>query len=84
MASFDAGRAAAQESARLRVDAPAAEATVTTALVEVRGQAAAREIAAHDVVIVLDLSESSLLSSGWDVDGDGPGGEYGVVEVALR
>jgi hypothetical protein len=69
-----ADRAPAQEAARLRVDAPPAESSVSTALVEVRGQAAAREIAAHDVVIVLDLSESSLLASGWDVDGDGPSG----------
>lgn len=70
-----AGDGAAQEAARLRVDAPAArETTIGAPLVEVRGQAAARELGEHDLVLVLDLSESSLLPSGWDVDGDGPKG----------
>jgi hypothetical protein len=66
--------ARAETPARLRVDAPAADATTTGAWIEVRGQAAARELAAHDLVLVLDLSDSSLLPSGWDVDGDGTGG----------
>lgn len=69
------GGAGAQEAAQLRVDAPpAGETTVAAPLVEVRGQAAARELSAHDLVLVLDLSESSLLPSGWDVDGDGANG----------
>lgn len=70
-----AGSVAAEETARLRIDAPATrETTVSAPLVEVRGQAAARALGAHDLVLVLDLSESSLLPSGWDVDGDGPQG----------
>jgi hypothetical protein len=65
----------AQDAARLRVDAPSPrETTLRGPLVEVRGQAAARELGAHDLVLVLDLSESALLPSGWDVDGDGPKG----------
>lgn len=69
------GNAAAQDAAHLRIDAPTPrETTLHTPLVEVRGQAAARELGAHDLVLVLDLSESALLPSGWDVDGDGPGG----------
>jgi hypothetical protein len=70
-----AGDGAAQDAARLRVDAPSPrETTLRGPLVEVRGQAAARELGAHDLVLVLDLSESALLPSGWDVDGDGPKG----------
>lgn len=65
---------AAEEAARLRIDAPVSGETLQAPLVEVRGQAAARELGAHDLVLVLDLSESSLLPSGWDVDGDGPKG----------
>lgn len=40
-------------------------------LIEVRGYAGAR---LHDVLIVIDASDSTLLPSGWDVDGDGPAG----------
>jgi hypothetical protein len=70
-----AGDGAAEDGARLRVDAPSQrETTVRSPLVEVRGQAAARDLGAHDLVLVLDLSESALLPSGWDVDGDGPKG----------
>lgn len=69
-----AGDVAAEEAARLRIDAPSPGETLQAPLVEVRGQAAARELGAHDLVLVLDLSESSLLPSGWDVDGDGSKG----------
>jgi hypothetical protein len=70
-----AARARAGSTAELRVDAPApAESSAATAWIEVRGQAAGRLLAAHDLVLVLDLSDSSLLPSGWDVDGDGPRG----------
>jgi hypothetical protein len=40
----------------------------------VKGQASARRGRGHDLVIVLDLSDSTVLSSGVDLDGDGPGG----------
>ncbi|RIL01386.1 MAG: hypothetical protein DCC71_17945, partial [Proteobacteria bacterium] len=69
-----AARAAGDASAALRIDAPPAQSSVSLPLVEVRGQAAARPLAAHDLVLVLDVSESSLLPSGWDVDGDGARG----------
>jgi len=78
-----AGGAAAEDAAQLRVDAPALrESTQRAPLVEVRGQAAASELGAHDLVLVLDLSESSLLPSGWDVDGDGPKGRTDPALVA--
>jgi len=44
-------------------------------LIEVKGQAGARRSRGHDLVIVLDLSDSTVLSSGVDLDGDGPDGE---------
>ena len=73
--AFAAG-AHADPTASLRVDAPAApESSASTGWIEVRGRAAGRLLAAHDLVIVLDLSDSSLLPSGWDVDGDGPNGK---------
>lgn len=49
-------------------------AAISLPLVEVRGRAAPGGAAAHDLVIVLDASDSALLPSGWDVDGDGPDG----------
>jgi len=59
----------------LRVDAPAAlESTAQLPLVEVRGQAAARGARVHEFVIVIDVSASTALPSGWDVDGDGTHG----------
>ncbi len=59
----------------LTIDAPADDgAAVSLPLVEVRGRAAPGGAAAHDLVIVLDASDSTILPSGWDVDGDGPGG----------
>jgi hypothetical protein len=40
-------------------------------LIEVKGWASARQRRRHDLVIVLDLSDSTVLSSGVDLDGDG-------------
>jgi hypothetical protein len=42
-------------------------------LIEVKGWASARQRRRHDLVIVLDLSDSTVLSSGVDLDGDGTG-----------
>jgi hypothetical protein len=85
VAAMLARAAGAGAPAQLRVDAPPeGETTVELPLVEVRGQAAARELSAHDIVIVLDLSESSLLPSGWDVDGDGPEGRTDAAFLARQ
>jgi hypothetical protein len=57
------------------VDWPPPEgASVGSALAEVRGHAGLRGQRGHEVVIVLDLSDSTLQYSGVDLDGDGPGG----------
>ncbi len=67
--------ARADDATWLRVDAPAAlESTAQLPLVEVRGQAAARGARIHEFVIVIDVSASAVLSSGWDVDADGARG----------
>lgn len=58
----------------LLVAAPAAGAVASLPLVEVRGRATPGGAAANDLVIAIDVSDSVLLASGWDVDGDGPGG----------
>jgi hypothetical protein len=58
----------------LRVEAPAQDTATQLPLVEVRGHAGSDAGAGWDVVIVLDLSESTLHPSGLDLDGDGPGG----------
>lgn len=65
---------AAAEPDWLLVDAPAPGASVSLPLVEVRGRAVPGGAAANDLVIAIDVSDSVLLPSGWDVDGDGPGG----------
>ena len=44
-------------------------------LIEVKGRATARRSRGHDLVIVLDLSDSTVLSSGMDLDGDGSDGD---------
>jgi hypothetical protein len=74
--------AGAEDASRLRVDAPAPDLATGAALIEVRGQAAARELSAHDLVLVLDVSDSSLLPSGWDVDGDGAAGTTSAALLA--
>jgi hypothetical protein len=66
---------AADDAAFLEVDAPSErESTAALPLVEVRGRATARGASVHELVIVLDVSDSSVLPSGWDVDGDGARG----------
>jgi hypothetical protein len=67
--------ARADDASWLRVDAPAAlESTAQLPLVEVRGRAAERGARVHEFVIVIDVSASAALPSGWDVDGDGASG----------
>jgi hypothetical protein len=59
----------------LRVAEPAGpEARVELPLVEVSGEAGARGLRGEDVVIVVDLSDSTLEPCGIDLDGDGEGG----------
>ena len=79
LGASSADAADSERHAALRVDAPQADAATSLGWIEVRGQAAARDLAAHDLVLVLDVSDSSLLPSGWDVDGDGP---HGVTDPA--
>jgi hypothetical protein len=62
------------EEGWLSIETPAAGASVSLPLVEVRGRATPGGAAANDLVIALDVSDSVLLPSGWDVDGDGPDG----------
>lgn len=75
-----AGRAASPFLPRatrpfLEVDAPATDqAIVDHAWFEVQGHGGNRRGDGHDVVIVLDVSESTLLDSGLELDGDGPAG----------
>ena len=71
-----AGPGAAEEGQPwLEVTAPAAQRSDTTMpLIEVKGRAGARRGRRHELVIVLDLSDSTVLPSGLDLDGDGPGG----------
>jgi hypothetical protein len=61
----------------LRVDAPVHRRRVTTPVpwLEVRGRTGFAELFESDVVIVLDLSNSSMLASGIDLDEDGVVGE---------
>jgi hypothetical protein len=67
--------AAQERKAWLEVTQPRAERSTTSLpLIEVKGWAGARQGRGHDLVIVLDLSDSTILSSGVDLDGDGSGG----------
>ncbi|MEN8159500.1 MAG: vWA domain-containing protein [Myxococcota bacterium] len=61
-------------SLALRLEEPAPDTATRLPLVEVKGNAGSAAGAAWDLVIVLDLSESTLHPSGLDLDGDGPGG----------
>jgi hypothetical protein len=64
--------AAQEQKAWLEVTQPRAERSTTSLpLIEVKGWASARQRRRHDLVIVLDLSDSTVLSSGVDLDGDG-------------
>ena len=59
----------------LRVAEPAeSELRVELPLVEVSGQAGARGLRGEDVVLVVDLSDSTIEPCGLDLDGDGEGG----------
>jgi len=51
-----------------------AETEAAIPLVEVRGQAGARGLRGHDLVLVIDVSDSTTRPSGLDLDGDGPEG----------
>jgi hypothetical protein len=65
---------AQEPTAWLEVTEPRAERSTTSLpLLEVKGWASARERRRHDLVIVLDLSDSTVLSCGVDLDGDGLG-----------
>ena len=60
---------------RVEVDAPAVAATETQLpLIELRGRAGAGGPRGHDVVLAIDVSDSTTASSGIDFDGDGPDG----------
>ena len=77
---FVAGPAAAQLSdltgrAWVRVSDPVgAQTEVDLPLVQVGGYAGARGRRGQDLVIVVDVSDSTLESAGFDLDGDGPDG----------
>jgi hypothetical protein len=59
----------------LRVDAPApGETRADVPLVEVSGLAGARGLSGQDVVVAIDLSDSTIEASSLDLDGDGEGG----------
>ena len=67
------GAAPGGESAWIVLDAPGEDAVVRApaAWIELRGRAGLGDRLDHDLVILLDLSSSTLLASGADVDGDG-------------
>ena len=52
---------------------PQARSTTSLPLLEVKGRAGSRTGAGHDLVIAIDLSDSTLVGCGVDLDGDGPG-----------
>src|SRR5690606_26992578 len=64
----------ADDGGWLTIEAPDPGARVALPLVEVRGRATPHGAAANDLVIAIDVSDSVVLPSGWDVDGDGPDG----------
>jgi hypothetical protein len=67
--------AAEEQLPWLEVTAPReARSSTSLPLIEVKGRAGARRSRGHDLVVVLDLSDSTVRSSGLDLDGDGPSG----------
>lgn len=67
----------------LVVDAPnEVESRVQEPLLEVRGHGGSRRGNAHDVVIAIDVSESTMEDTGIDLDGDGPLGRTDPALVA--
>jgi hypothetical protein len=78
-----AALAAAVPADALDIDAPAAaESESRLPLLEMRGQAGARPARGQDVVIAIDLSDSTTASSGQDLDGDGPEGRTSPERLA--
>lgn len=73
LASLLAVASAREEGAWIALEAPPEAAVVRgpAAWIELRGRAGLGERAEHDLVILLDLSSSTWLASGVDVDGDG-------------
>jgi hypothetical protein len=69
-----AAPAARADSPALQIESPLAGTETRLPLVEVKGNAGSAAGADWDLVIVLDLSESTLHPSGLDLDGDGPEG----------
>ena len=75
LAALAAAASAAAPAGALEIDAPAAaQSESRIALLELRGHAGARPARGQDVVIAIDLSDSTTASSGHDLDGDGPEG----------
>jgi Mg-chelatase subunit ChlD len=67
----------------LVVDAPnELESRVQHAFLEVRGHGGARRGSGHDVVIAIDVSESTLEDTEIDLDGDGPTGRSDPALIA--
>ncbi len=81
--SFGLGTAAAGD-AWLSVTVPADPVTTTEVpILEVKGHAGSRVGAGHDLVIAIDLSDSTLGPCGVDLDGDGPDGRSDPGFLAL-
>jgi len=75
LSSFLATQAAAEGLFRVEVDRPGPrESTADFHLIEVKGFAGEARNHGHDLVIALDVSESTVGDSGVDLDGDGPDG----------
>ncbi len=86
-ALLGAGAAPREQAAWISLEAPHEEAVVhgPAAWIELRGRAGLGERTHHDLVILLDLSSSTWLASGADVDGDGEVGRTrGRVRQLLR
>ncbi len=78
-----AAASAGEERPWLVVDAPRdVESRVQHALLEVSGYGGSRRGSGHDVVIAIDVSESTLEDTGIDLDGDGPLGRSDPALVA--
>jgi len=83
LALFAALAAAAPPAGALEIDAPGAALSESRLpLLEVRGQAGRRPARGQDVVIAVDLSDSTTASSGHDLDGDGPEGRTSPERLA--
>jgi hypothetical protein len=75
--------AAAGPARALELDAPAAaESESRLPMLELRGHAGARPPRGQDVVVAIDLSDSTTAGSGHDLDGDGPEGRTSAERLA--